>query len=99
MIARRYRQPLTIGQGRVLMSDRSIENAAPLDNGARRETAARARAILLAPFPGWIFLSPALLFMVQPIFTKMVLPRLGGAASVWSCAIVFFQTALLTGYA
>lgn len=46
-----------------------------------------------------IFLSAALLFAVQPIFTKMVLPRLGGSASVWSIAIVFFQMALLAGYA
>ena len=33
------------------------------------------------------------------MFTKMVLPRLGGAAAVWSVAMVFFQTALLAGYA
>ena len=33
------------------------------------------------------------------MFTKMVLPRLGGAASVWSVAMVFFQTTLLAGYA
>src|SRR2546427_9732438 len=57
------------------------------------------RTLLLATFTAAIFLSAALLFMVQPLFTKMVLPRLGGAASVWSCAIVFFQSALLTGYA
>ena len=43
-------------------------------------------------------MSAALLFVVQPMFTKMVLPRLGGAPSVWSVAIVFFQAALLAGY-
>jgi hypothetical protein len=32
------------------------------------------------------------------MFTKMVLPRLGGAPSVWSVAMVFFQAALLAGY-
>ena len=37
--------------------------------------------------------------MVQPMFAKMVLPRFGGAPSMWSVAIVFFQTALLAGYA
>jgi hypothetical protein len=99
MIARRYRQPLTSGQGSVLMSDRPMENAAPLGNGTTVETAAGARALVLITFTSAIFLSAALLFMVQPMFTKMVLPRLGGAASVWSCAIVFFQSALLTGYA
>ena len=46
-----------------------------------------------------IFVSAALLFAVQPMFTKMVLPRLGGAAAVWSVAMVFFQTTLLAGYA
>jgi hypothetical protein len=46
-----------------------------------------------------IFLSAALLFSVQPMFTKMVLPQFGGAPSVWSVAIVFFQAALLAGYA
>ncbi len=46
-----------------------------------------------------IFLSAALLFAVQPIFTKMVLPKLGGSAAVWSVAMVFFQTVLLAGYA
>jgi hypothetical protein len=54
---------------------------------------------LLTTFIAAIFVSAALLFAVQPMFTKMVLPRLGGAASVWSVAMVFFQATLLTGYA
>src|SRR3977135_4500570 len=58
-----------------------------------------ARAWLLATLAAAIFGSAALLFMVQPMFTKMVLPRFGGAPSVWSVAIVFFQAALLAGYA
>jgi hypothetical protein len=65
-------------------------------------TTADARSgatLLLATFGAAIFVSAALLFMVQPMFTKMVLPRLGGAPSVWSVAIVFFQAALLAGYA
>jgi hypothetical protein len=57
------------------------------------------RALLLATFAAAIFVSAALLFLVQPMFTKMVLPRFGGAPSVWSVAIVFFQAALLAGYA
>jgi hypothetical protein len=36
---------------------------------------------------------------VQPLFTKMVLPRLGGSPAVWSVAMVFFQSLLLAGYA
>src|ERR1017187_4403889 len=46
-----------------------------------------------------LFLSALLLFLVQPMFTKMVLPRLGGAPTVWSVAMVFFQAALFLGYA
>src|SRR5258708_13771107 len=60
--------------------------------------ATSGRALLLATCTAAI-LSAALLFMVQPMFTKLVLPRFGGAPAVWSVAIVFFQTALLAGYA
>jgi hypothetical protein len=59
----------------------------------------RGGLALLATYTVAIFVSAALLFVVQPMFTKMVLPRLGGAPSVWSVAIVFFQGALLAGYA
>ena len=58
-----------------------------------------ASPILLPLYGAAIFLSAALLFAVQPMFTKMVLPRFGGAPSVWSVAMVFFQGALLAGYA
>src|SRR5262245_49081361 len=69
-----------------------------LPGGEATAAAQRGRFPLLATFTVAIFVSAALLFVVQPMFTKMVLPRLGGAASVWSCAIVFFQMALLIGY-
>jgi hypothetical protein len=55
--------------------------------------------LLLRVFAGAIFLSAALLFAVQPMFTKMVIPKLGGSPSVWSVAMVFFQAVLLGGYA
>src|SRR5499433_3940889 len=51
-----------------------------------------------ALYAATLFASALLLFVVQPMFAKMVLPRLGGAPSVWSVAMVFFQTALLMGY-
>src|ERR1044072_641066 len=53
----------------------------------------------LSLFAVTLFSSALLLFAVQPMFTKMVLPILGGAPSVWSVAMVFFQAALLAGYA
>jgi hypothetical protein len=43
-------------------------------------------------------MSAALLFSVQPMFAKMVLPKLGGAPSVWAVSMCFFQGALLAGY-
>ena len=55
--------------------------------------------ILLSTFTAAIFLSAFLLFAVQPMFAKMILPRLGGSPAVWSVAMVFFQGMLLAGYA
>src|ERR1043165_7453040 len=66
---------------------------------APMQHAASTRPLLLTTFIATVVLSASLLFMVQPMFTKLVLPRFGGAPSVWSVAIVFFQTALLAGYA
>ena len=59
----------------------------------------RHDALCLATFAGTLFLSALLLFAVQPMFAKMVLPKLGGSPGVWSVAMVFFQGALLAGYA
>src|SRR5947208_5137908 len=55
--------------------------------------------LILVVYTLAIFVSALLLFSVQPLFTKMVLPRLGGSPAVWSVAMVFFQTLLLAGYA
>src|SRR5438128_624469 len=43
------------------------------------------------------FLSAALLFLVQPMFARAVLPRLGGAPAVWNTAMVCYQATLLLG--
>jgi SAM-dependent methyltransferase len=45
-----------------------------------------------------LFLSAFLLFCCQPMVGKMVLPLLGGAASVWTTCVLFFQVMLLAGY-
>src|SRR3979490_1145101 len=58
----------------------------------------RNRLVLIV-YTAAIFVSALLLFSVQPLFTKMVLPRLGGSPAVWSVAMVFFQSLLLGGYA
>jgi len=53
---------------------------------------------LVAVFTATTFLSALLLFSIQPLFAKMVLPVLGGSPSVWAVALCFFQGALLAGY-
>jgi hypothetical protein len=54
--------------------------------------------LILIVYTAAIFTSALLVFSVQPLFTKMVLPRLGGSPAVWSVAMVFFQSLLLAGY-
>lgn len=45
-----------------------------------------------------MFLSAALLFVVEPMVGKMMMPMLGGAPAVWNTCLVFFQAVLLAGY-
>jgi hypothetical protein len=56
------------------------------------------RAIVLA-FAGTMVLSALLLFSVQPMVAKMLLPVLGGAPATWAVSLCFFQALLLAGYA
>ncbi len=48
--------------------------------------------------PATVFLSAFLLFLIEPMIAKMILPWFGGAAAVWATCLVFFQSALLIGY-
>lgn len=52
-----------------------------------------------SPYVAAVFLSAALVFLVQPMFAKMATPLLGGAPNVWNVSLVCFQAALLLGYA
>jgi SAM-dependent methyltransferase len=52
-----------------------------------------------ALFAATLLLNALLLFLVQPMIARMLLPYLGGAPSVWNTCMVFFQTLLLAGYA
>ena len=45
-----------------------------------------------------MFVSATLLFLVQPLYAKMLLPKLGGSPGVWKACMVFYQAALLAGY-
>ena len=57
-----------------------------------------AGSLLLAGFTVSLFLSAFLLFSVQPLVSRMLLPRLGGSPSVWNTCVCYFQAALLIGY-
>lgn len=58
---------------------------------------AQSRAAPLV-FTLTIFLSASLLFFVQPLFAKIVLPVIGGSPAVWTTAMLFFQSILIGGY-
>jgi hypothetical protein len=53
---------------------------------------------LVATFAATLFLSALLLFSVQPMYAKLILPKLGGAPAVWAVSMCFFQAVLLAGY-
>jgi hypothetical protein len=62
-------------------------------------TAPSGRLVLsVALFALTLFVSAALLFLVQPMVGKMILPKFGGVPAVWNTCLVFFQAALLAGY-
>lgn len=61
------------------------------------ETPARASALLFACITAAL-LGAALLFWVQPLVAKLLLPLLGGSPAVWNTCMVFFQVTLLAGY-
>lgn len=58
----------------------------------------RAAGLKVRFFAATLLLSAGLLFTVQPMFAKLVLPLFGGSSAVWNTAMLFFQAALLAGY-
>ncbi len=59
----------------------------------------RSAAGLSIWFAATVLLGAFLLFQVQPLFSKMILPWFGGSPAVWTTCLLFFQTVLLAGYA
>jgi SAM-dependent methyltransferase len=81
------------------MDDWGVENREDLTTAPPScAESLRAPRLVLSLFTATTFLSAALLFSLQPLFAKMVLPVLGGSPSVWAVAVCFFQAALLAGY-
>ena len=64
--------------------------------GTARTTLPRA---VLPVFAVTLLISAGLLFLIQPMIAKMVLPQFGGSPAVWSTCLLFFQATLLLGYA
>jgi hypothetical protein len=92
---------------RVTMQDKSAPNdsSGAIDAAVPPPAAGAAAAAVASGGPStlWLFtvttfVSALLLFSIQPMFAKMVLPVLGGSPSVWAVALCFFQGALLAGY-
>src|SRR5947209_8820144 len=54
---------------------------------------------MLLVFAATLFASASLLFTIEPMVGKMILPLLGGTPAVWNTCMVFFQAVLLLGYA
>ncbi|HEX6317879.1 MAG TPA: fused MFS/spermidine synthase [Burkholderiales bacterium] len=81
---------------------RHPDHAQPRRNGKDpqiRTEVARYPLLATLPYAATIFLSSFLLFLVQPIIAKQILPWFGGSAGVWTTCLVFFQSVLLAGYA
>src|ERR671916_576318 len=68
------------------------------NKGASDKKRASGGALLMLLFSSTIFISAALLFLVEPMFAKFVLPSFGGTPAVWTGSMMFFQATLLVGY-
>ena len=62
------------------------------------ETKTDSRLSLILLFAGTLFVSASLMFVLQPLFGKILLPLLGGSPAVWNTCMVFYQTILFLGY-
>jgi hypothetical protein len=58
----------------------------------------RVGRVTVGLFTSTVFFGSTLLFLLEPMFTKMILPTFGGSPAVWNTAMVFFQTALFLAY-
>ena len=80
------------------MLEQAVTGRAPAAAAPRARGAAAAGALVVPVFAAAMFLSGFLLFMVEPMAARMVLPILGGVPMVWNGCVVFFQIVMLAGY-
>src|SRR6185295_4870564 len=70
----------------------------PAHLAGRQGARAPLRVQLLAPYALAALLGAALLFLIEPMAAKALLPVLGGSAGVWSVSLVFYQALLFLAY-
>jgi hypothetical protein len=80
------------------IAEPSIDPASLARSGCFSVSARFSSLAILLLYGVTLFVSASLLFLVQPMFARLVLPRLGGTPAVWNTCMVFFQACLLAGY-
>src|SRR5437773_718121 len=79
--------------------DGTWQNPGPAGRSTKKEEERALPAVMLVVFALTLFVSASLLFIVEPMVGKMMLPLLGGTPAVWNTCMLFFQAVLLAGYA
>jgi hypothetical protein len=69
-----------------------------IGRGATKERKLSGGALKMALYSITIFVSAALLFLIEPMFARFVLPSFGGTPAVWTSSMMFFQATLLASY-
>src|SRR5687767_12025515 len=81
---------------------RSVAGASPSAKGATTATEkprlSKVPIAIALPFAAATFLGAFLLFLVQPLIARYILPWFGGGPGVWTTCMLFFQAVLLAGY-
>src|SRR6266849_2372278 len=84
-------------EGRIILAIiGSMRNSRP---ALTKSVMANSNTSLVLLFAITLFVSAGLLFLIEPMIAKMILPSLGGTPAVWNTCMVFFQAGLLAGYA
>ena len=74
-----------------------MPSAVTTDLEQRQDIAKTSRALIFL-FTTAVFWAAVLLFVLEPMFAKMILPVFGGSPAVWNTSMVFFQSALFLAY-
>ncbi len=81
-----------------MASATTLSKPETIEEGTPGAEAIASHRLLTTVFVVAAFLGSTLLFLVQPLVARLILPLAGGSAALWNTAMVFFQVALLLGY-